>query len=412
MITKEEFTAHVKDALAHLYDYVHLQSHPLSEHLVAEDDTSATTRAKRLRAVIVGAIEEVRPETDVPFGSREWRGYRILYQRYVEGMSPEQVMENMALSSSHFYRCQHDALEAVASLLWDAVPIPEDNRRIAAESEVPLDLLEAEVEQMSAHSVRERLSLDQVLQQVAPLVRGLASKRKVDLKLEIAGGLPTVFMGRAVLRQILLNALYRAVEWSVEGDLVTVTADLGHDGMDVKVSVGGTGQESWRRLGDPSGLTPARRLAERQGGDVQVRLNDGTITLLLPTEGQTVVLVVDDNEDAIRLFSRYLNGHGYQVVAARSGEEAQRLASDLEPQIITLDVMMPERDGWETLQSLKNHAVTRPIPVLVCSVLDEPELTLSLGAQEHLLKPISQEALLAALDRWRPKPAGTGGNQE
>lgn len=71
---------------------------------------------------------------------------------------------------------------------------------------------------------------------------------------------------------------------------------------------------------------------------------------------------------------------------------------------------MPDRDGWEALQALKTHPATRHIPILVCSVLDEPELTLSLGAEEHLTKPISQERLLAALERWRGQSAEAEGS--
>jgi len=403
MITRKIFTTQVKDALAHLYDYVHLQNHPLAEHLVTESTSDGITKAKQLRQTLVELIEELKPDPSVPFGSREWRGYRILYQRYIEGMSPEEVMEELALSSSHFYREQQKALEAIVSLLWDKISEVEGKEQDKTGPEASLDMLQAEAERMAAHSAKERLALGEVVQEVLPLVQELAARKQVELGLELPEVLPPVYMGHAVLRQILLNSLCQALEWTQEG-MVTITAATYGNQVAVEVLMEGMGAEEWQEE-ETSGLDASRWLAESQGGQVEVRPEKGSITITLPTASMTTVLVIDDNEDTIRLFQRYLNGHGYQVVGARSCEEALHLARDLQPQIITLDVMMPNRDGWEALQALKNHPDTCHIPILVCSVLDESELSLSLGAEEHLTKPISQEKLLAALERWRGRSA-------
>jgi CheY-like chemotaxis protein len=400
MIAREKFAIQAKDALAHLYDYVHLQNHPLAEHLAIEGTPDATTKAKRLRQTIVEAMEELKPELSIPFDSKEWRGYRILYQRFIEGMRPEEVMEELALSSSHFYREQRKALEAVASLLWDKKPETEREEGDGAEPQMGSHMLQAEVERMAACSTKEGLALGEVIQEVLTLVQGLATQKQVSLRLDLAEALPSVHTGHSVLRQILLNALCQALEWTQRGVITMSVAERGNQ-VAVEAFMEGLDAERWEGKEETSGLAVARWLAESQGGGVEVGLEKRIITIFLPTASRTTVLVVDDNEDAVRLLERYLNGHAYQVVGARSCEEALRLACDLKPQIITLDVMMPDRDGWEALQALKNHPATCHIPILVCSVLDEPELTFSLGAEEHLTKPISQERLLAALERCR-----------
>jgi CheY-like chemotaxis protein len=112
---------------------------------------------------------------------------------------------------------------------------------------------------------------------------------------------------------------------------------------------------------------------------------------------QHTVLVIDDNEDILTLFHRYLSLHHYQVVTASSAAEALSLAQQLQPFAITLDLMMPDQDGWDLLQTFLNHPGISATPIIVCSVLRQKELALSLGATAFLEKPVSEEALLAVL---------------
>jgi CheY-like chemotaxis protein len=114
------------------------------------------------------------------------------------------------------------------------------------------------------------------------------------------------------------------------------------------------------------------------------------------TEGPTV-LVVDDNQGLVELLDRYLTGHACQVLAASSGQEGLRLARQVLPDAIVLDVMMPEMDGWELLQRLRAHELTAATPIIVCSVFDDPELAYSLGASLFLAKPVKRAEILAAL---------------
>jgi CheY-like chemotaxis protein len=109
------------------------------------------------------------------------------------------------------------------------------------------------------------------------------------------------------------------------------------------------------------------------------------------------VLIVEDNEGVIRAFKRCLAGAGYHAVGATAGAAALRLARRLKPCAITLDVLMPSQDGWEILQALKEDQATRAIPVIVCSVLDDPGLAETLGAAAYLQKPVAQADLLATL---------------
>ncbi len=111
------------------------------------------------------------------------------------------------------------------------------------------------------------------------------------------------------------------------------------------------------------------------------------------------VLVIEDDEGTLRLFSLYLTEAGYDVVTARSGQEALRQADRSRPLAIVLDILLPDTDGWEVLAALKASPVLSMVPVVIASVLDRQELAFKLGAGEFLVKPVGREALLRALRR-------------
>jgi CheY-like chemotaxis protein len=150
------------------------------------------------------------------------------------------------------------------------------------------------------------------------------------------------------------------------------------------------------------GLAVAQNLIEAQGGRITLALPPAPwqASLMLPAAGNTSILVVDDNEDLVVLFQRYLGGRRINVLGATTGAEAVATAIKHSPQAILVDVMMPHQDGWDVLQVLQDNPTTQSIPVIICSVLHEPELALGLGASDYLTKPVSQTALLSVLRRW------------
>ena len=161
----------------------------------------------------------------------------------------------------------------------------------------------------------------------------------------------------------------------------------------------------------PAEIEVARQLLARNGGRMWLDREAGAQAwhLALPEAGPHTVLVIDDNQAAIRLFERYLTGQEFRVVGANEGEQALQLAQTLQPSVITLDLMMPRRDGWQILQALKEQPGVAHIPVLICSVLQDHELARTLGAAGCLRKPVSRETLLEALRDLlqRPLPGPT-----
>jgi len=111
------------------------------------------------------------------------------------------------------------------------------------------------------------------------------------------------------------------------------------------------------------------------------------------------VLAIDDDPNAIELLQENVAEAGYEVVGARSGDEGIQKAKELHPYAITLDIIMPNKDGWQVLHDLKTQPATRDVPVILITIVDTKALGYQLGAADYLVKPLDRAALLAALDR-------------
>src|SRR2546426_2615820 len=125
-----------------------------------------------------------------------------------------------------------------------------------------------------------------------------------------------------------------------------------------------------------------------------------------------VVLVVEDDPPAAELLRLYLEGAGYYVELARDGEEGFAKARRLRPNLLILDLLLPRIDGWDLLVRLKEEPETRAIPVVIVSIMEQQGKGFALGAADYLVKPVSREELLNALQRFslttqRPREAVT-----
>jgi len=395
MSSKATFTRQVRDALAHLYDYAYLQTHPLASLLVGDELTSQQTRGQELRKVLLQAIEALNPGPNVPFRSPERRGYASLFCRYVEGQSPAQIAQSLAISERQLRREHGQALEAVVSILWNQYL--EGQKRSTEDQEQ--NALQREASRVMS---RKEFNLRETAREVLSAIGVLAEQKGVTLSLKIPASLPPLYTSRILVRQILFNILSRTIQ-HMAGGQVTLEACL-RGGM-ITTSVTAVSRKFEGSAGQfPSleDLSVSFQFVKSLGGRMWLEGVPGqgpAIHFTLPAAGQTTVLAIDDNESLFRLFERYLAQHHYRLVGVRDGDEGIRLARELQPAAITLDVMMPDRDGWEVLQTLCTDPHTKDIPVIVCTVLDEPELAFSLGAQAYLKKPIQRSDLLAALEQ-------------
>ena len=143
---------------------------------------------------------------------------------------------------------------------------------------------------------------------------------------------------------------------------------------------------------------PIFQLAERLNWSImQTEPSDLQSFTLELNQKQKSILIVEDNEGVVELLRRYLTDQPISVIASTDLPEGLRLAGELIPDLIILDVMMKELDGWEFLRRIKLDPATSQIPVVICSVFYEPDLAKSLGAAAFLVKPVTQTNLFAIL---------------
>jgi len=402
---KANFAGQMKDALAHLYDYAYLQTHPLATTLADEAATSQQTQGQELRKILLDAVEALNPGPNFPFRSPERRGYASLFCRYVEGQSPAEIAQFLAISERQLRRVHGRALEALASILWNQYV--EGQEELVAHEEQ--NALQREASRVMS---REEIELRDTAEGVVSTVVGLAEQRCMTLSVEIPAHLPPLYASRTLVRQIFFNILSRTLQRMADGR-VTLEAGLKGDMITISViAVGRESEEPPERLPTlEEELSVSFQFAESLGGRMWLEKVPGpglAIHFALPAAGEATVLAIDDNEALFRLFERYLAQHRYRLVGVRDGDEGMRVARELQPSVITLDVMMPDRDGWEILQTLCTDPLTSDIPVIVCTVLDEPELAFSLGARAYLKKPVERSELLSALARVRNERATSG----
>ena len=313
-----------------------------------------------------------------------------------------------------------------------------------------LDLSKIEAGKMELHP--EVFDLGVIISFINKTMAPLIKNKKQVLKIEMAEGLPDIYADPGKIKQLLLNLVGNAIKFTPEGGTITIGAEFKDSCFVLSVTDTGIGikpedmerifQEFQQGEGSTSreyegtglGLTLTRKLTEMHGGKLELESEVGKgsrFTAYIPfmlekrsllrkeeigpakepkeaerisktsvgQETQPLILVVEDDPKQSKLLSVYLTQAGYRVEAAMDGNEAIEKAVILQPFAITLDIMLPKKDGWEVMQELKAMPETRDIPVIIISMVENQDLGFSLGAIDYLVKPVSREALLGSLEK-------------
>jgi len=378
---------HVKDALEHIYDLNYLQHHPLAQEDEAGPEASKIV-GQRLRQDLAAAIEALNPGAGVPFRAPQARPYNMVRLHYMHGMTVQEAAHELGISVRQAYRDLRRGEQSVATALQTrrATDVPSSPRA------AHLSSLEEEMARLETHPRPTDVSA--LLQSAQAAVERLAEQQGVRFHVEAPSQPVMVSTDPVLARQVLVNALSHAVQQAQPGPMhVTLTPAEERASLTLRY------EPEPEATNAPAVNLVVAQLADRLGW--LVRQEDqpwGTrvVALHVTTRGPTV-LVIDDNEGLVKLVQRYLTDRDCRVIAATNGQEGLRLAQELLPDAIVLDVMMPEMDGWELLQRLRNRPQTATIPVIICSVISDPDLAYSLGAALFLPKPISRRDVRDAL---------------
>ena len=277
----------------------------------------------------------------------------------------------------------------------------------------------------------EDFEVSQAVAEVVATVRPIATAKNIDFESSVAVDL-FLYADRLRFKQVLYNLLSNALKFTPAGGRVSIEGS--DERRDIRFCVADTGIgipageqgaifESFHQVGTTTkgvregtglGLAITKRLLEQHGGSIWVEseLGKGSrffFTLpMRPVEEETptaddgqapLVLVAEDEGAAQELLVSHLEQAGYRVITVASGSEAVQAAIRLHPDVITLDLLMPGKSGWQTLDELKKTPATATIPVIIVSVVEERKKGLSVGAADYLVKPVSKERLIEAIRR-------------
>ncbi len=290
-----------------------------------------------------------------------------------------------------------------------------------------------------------RLIIDEIVKTSQPLANKNNNKLNVNFQKE----LDMVTADQTRVKQVILNLISNACKFTEKGEItLKVDKKKNKSGDLISISVSDTGigmtKEQMSRLfnsfvqadssttrkygGTGLGLTISKQLAIMMGGDVTVKseMNKGTtftasfladylgasediknkklsqsslIENVVSIENQNAktILIIDDDPTVSELIKRQLTKDAYNVVIANNGKEGIELARKIKPNLITLDILMPEMDGWSVLRTLKADPEVSKIPVVMASILDEKNKGFSLGAADFVSKPIEKDRLINSI---------------
>ena len=295
----------------------------------------------------------------------------------------------------------------------------------------------------------ETFELKQILDDVMKTSSPLAQKNDNELIIDYKTEIDFVTADQTRVKQVVLNLISNACKFTEKGKITIGVNKILRDGGDlISIDVSDTGigmsDEQMSKLfnsfvqadssttrkygGTGLGLTISKQLAKLMGGDVVVnselgkgttftatfladfigasdsvkKLNQQPSSLIenvvsLDNSSGKTVLIIDDDPTVSELMKRQLLKENYKVIVAPNGKEGIRLARDIRPDVITLDILMPEMDGWSVLRTLKADPKVSDIPVIMASILDEKNKGFSLGAADFLSKPVQKEYLMKSI---------------
>lgn len=387
----------VYELLSHLKDSVYLQQHPLAMRLEADP----AERGEALRQLLLQLIERLKPAEGTPETDPSWRPYRAVRLRYVDSFSPVRVQQALALGDRQVRREQSRAVAALADMLEASLGEADtdgDASPAVASQEAAL--------QRAARALKvspEALDIAAELRAIRQVLEPRLTESGVRLDVRCPAGL-TVFADRVTFRQVMLRVLgsFMAVK---QASSVVVTVEEQRDEVCLRSELEGN---AGARLLPEEVRRECNYLAILSLGSVRLRSDEGraAVECRFPRERPFVLLVVDDEEAAVRLMRRYVQGLGILVVGTEEASQAVDMAASLQPDAVALDVLLPDQDGWEVLQQLRATPDTADIPVIVCSVWNEPELALALGASAFIRKPVTRSQLLESLQQILQRGSG------
>jgi signal transduction histidine kinase/CheY-like chemotaxis protein len=361
-----------------------------------------------------------------------------------------QVKSRFLASMSHELRTPMNSILGLTELILEKADFNGKNkerlevvlssgRRLMTLINDILDLSKIEAGKMDIKE--EDTLVEEILEEVANSINPLVLNKKIEFKIVRNTNTKIIIhTDRGKIVQVLINLLGNAVKYTDEGSvslqISTVNDMLKFDIKDTGIGIPYDEQkyifEEFRQVdgsttkkygGTGLGLAICKKIADLLDGEISVasKVGEGStfsfavplkfVDSVLPEAQKNInvkalmknrenpILIIDDDEEVRYTIGQYLASRGYQVIFAEDGDKGIQMAIEEQPFAITLDVMLPKKDGWSVLKELKENPKTKDIPIIMLSILGEKNIGYGLGAFEYFVKPISADKILSAFSR-------------
>jgi CheY-like chemotaxis protein len=414
-LSSDEFEQELRDALAHLYDPAYQPTEQLCSMLGIRPPCSALV----VQSAILRNIQGLKPNPGTPLTAYLWRVYEVLHCRYVLKLTQEETAEHLHMSLSSVQRAQRDATHAFAASLWERYHVADadtpERPNLADASLTPSAgahgennadgaQIRQEFAALRASDPNSMADIPETLRGILELQMALVGSRQVRLEVGYVQAGLIAAIHPSALRQTLIAAVGRLIRYAAEGSTITMFARL-TDGK-IRITVSGTCIAEMMPL--PEDLTHDVLVPAESNLEARIEGSHAFLWVSVPCLGQVSVLVIDDNPDIVQFYRRCTTGTLYRILSVTSGEEAWLQLPTTRPDVIVLDVMLPDVDGWQLLMQLHENTQTRSIPIIVSSVVREESLALALGATLCLAKPVEPRRFVEALDLARLQKQAEG----
>jgi CheY-like chemotaxis protein len=387
--SRDQFLELAKDALEHFYDLTHLENHPFALMVKRKGNVVEETRGQLLQKDLSRAIDMLDSGQALSSSSSPLRRYNIMRQRYLERLTIPNISYELGVSERQIHRDLRQSEDDLATILWSwyvgeaAVVSGGDSK--------PDESITMEIEQLQTNF--QRIDIGRLVCAAISSIEQLSSKRNVKIVANVPLEPVMISTDPVVAKHVLINLFSSAVQKS-DGSQVHLLLKSSDERTVLILRFAGT-------LGSIENLINdiTAQLLHRLKWEINQNISQGVKHIFELSFGKNIptVLVIDDYEGLSHLLKRFLAGYPCRVLAATDGVSGLSLAREIQPDAVILDVMMPNMDGWEVLQRLRNHPDTQHIPVIICSVFDDPELACALGASSFLSKPVKREDIIKAL---------------
>ena len=384
----------LRDALNHLYDLDYMSKSPLASQLAVRGEGVA--RGGALLRLLQEGIQAMQPDEGVAGDAHQARMYQVLQNRYIERLTQAQTAKRLGLTDRHIRREQKAAILALADWLArthgldrvESLEGDDEDDEIAARDDV-----DREMSWLADSLGEQTCDVAKAIADSFEVAEGLASERGLALRVSNEEGLARAAIPETVLKQVLLNMVSSAICLPGASEMRVLTRSLGpHIALDLRGA-----QLRW--IEDE--LAISRQLLSTFGAELVTMGRQEALAprILLNRADRVLILAVEDNLDTLKLWQRYLRNTRFQLVGLADPRRTMERASEIGPDLLLLDVMMPGIDGWGLLRQVRQHPDTAQIPVIICTVLPQEQLARSLGASGFIRKPIKGNAFRAQLER-------------